>query len=79
MKYDSANVEQLIKQFIDKKDNKVLWVQNEVGGITGGRTEFSVSDTTGFDNNTEFEAQMEVYNKLARDIVNRVIYGWENQ
>lgn len=65
-------------KFIDVKSNKVLWTQAEVGGITGGRAEFSVG-VTGFDNNTEFEAQKEAYGKIARDIVNRVIYGWENQ
>lgn len=65
-------------KLVDLKENKVLWVQEQVGGITGGSTTFYVSGSTGFAIETEYDAQLRVYDKIARDIVNRTIYGWEN-
>lgn len=62
-------------RFIDLKENKVLWEQKEVGGITGGRTTYNVS---GNNIETEIEARQRIYKELAESVVNRVIYGWEN-
>ena len=87
MAYDANNVviQYRLKMVIDiklldVKENKILWVQEQVGGITGGSTTFYVSGTTGFVETieTEYDAQSRVFDKVASDIVNRTIYGWEN-
>ncbi|MFH1824302.1 MAG: LptE family protein [Candidatus Firestonebacteria bacterium] len=62
-------------KFTDLKENKVLWEQKEMGGITGGRTTFNVS---GSNIETETEARQRIFKELSEDIVNRVVYGWEN-
>ncbi|MEK6645199.1 MAG: LptE family protein [Candidatus Firestonebacteria bacterium] len=69
--------------FKDVKSNKIIWEQSEIGGIPGGSTTFYVSSSgvNGVNRvkiDTEQEALERVYEKIARDIVNRVIYGWEN-
>ena len=69
--------------FKDVKTNKIIWEQPEIGGIPGGSTTFYVSSSGANGANrvkidTEQEALNRVYEKIARDTVNRVIYGWEN-
>jgi regulator of RNase E activity RraB len=64
-------------KFIDAKTNQVLFVQEKVGALSGGTATYFVRPDVGFDVKTEFEAQKEIYEKLAKYIVNRVIYGWE--
>jgi outer membrane lipopolysaccharide assembly protein LptE/RlpB len=88
MAYDANNVVlqyrlkmQVDIKFIDTKENKVLWTQPQVGGITGGSTTFTVSGTNsspGSPIETEYDAQVRIYDKIAQDVVNRTIYGWEN-
>ncbi len=63
---------------IDKKDNSVVLEHENIGGLTGGTAVFSVSPEAGFPLTTELEAQREAFEKLAKDVVNRTIDGWEN-
>ena len=63
---------------IDKKDDSVVLEHKNVGGLTGGTAVFSVSPEAGFPITTETEAQREAFEKLAKDVVNRTIYGWDN-
>ena len=65
-------------RLIDSKDkNKIYWKHDNIGGLTGGTSTYFVSGDTGLNIETEFEARRKVFEKLARDIVNRTIYGWE--
>jgi len=63
---------------IDARTNAVLQEQKEVGGIEGGSTSYFVSDVTGMTIEPEYQARDRIYHNIAGDIVNRVIYGWEN-
>lgn len=65
-------------RLLDAKDqSKVLGAEDQIGGITGGTATYSVSGTTGFNIETEFDARRKIYEKLSGYIVNRTIYGWD--
>jgi len=65
-------------QLLNAKTHEVLKSVGRVGGFTGGTVSFAVSPQTGLDVITETEAQRQAFEKFARDIVNLLIYGWEN-
>ena len=64
-------------QLISKKTNEVLMSRDRIGGLSGGVVNYAVSPEGGIVIRTEQEAQREVFEKLSRDIVQVVIYGWE--
>lgn len=85
LQYDANNVViqyrlkiDVTMKLVDAKDrNKVYWEYKNIGGLTGGTQTYFVSSDTGLNVQTEFEARNQIYEKLARDIVNKAIYGWE--
>lgn len=64
-------------KLVKAQTNEVIKSIERVGGFSGGVATFAVSPQTGLEVRTEQEAQREAFEKLSRDIVNLVIFGWE--